>query len=663
MQVSPLPTVLRLADDGWLDPYRETLQQRCRHAAELRRRLVGEHGSLADFAQGHQHYGLHREADGSWVYRDWAPHATALWLVGEWNAWRESPACQAQRVGDGCWELRLPAGTLQHGMLYRLRMQWPEGGGDRLPAWGRRMVQDHQTHAFDAQVWAPEEEYVWRHELPGKAKSDRLLIYEAHPGMALEEAKVGSWSEFREQVLPRIAAAGYTAVQLMAVMEHPYYGSFGYHVANFFAPSSRFGTPEDLKALVDTAHGLGLRVIMDLVHSHAVKNEVEGISRYDGSTWQFFHEGPRGEHMAWDSRCFDYSKPAVLHFLLSNLRYWLEEYRLDGFRFDGVTSMLYLDHGLGAGPSSYADYFGGNVDADAVAYLSLATELMQQLAPQAIAIAEDVSGMVGLGASREEGGCGFHYRLSMGVPDIWFRYAADVRDEDWSMNALWHELSSRRLDERTISYVESHDQALVGGKSFFFQLGDADIYHAMHSGAQNLRVDRAMALHKMARMATLGAAGHGYLNFIGNEFGHPEWVDFPREGNAWSYAKARRQWSLRDSPTLRFHHLADFDQALLHSVHERWAHEAVTLVKADDGDKLLAFQRGHHLYVLNFHPTHSYTDYGLPLPKGSWQLILSTDEARFGGYDRVPLGQMNENTSGWLQLYLPTRVGMIWVKK
>jgi 1,4-alpha-glucan branching enzyme len=545
-------------------------------------------------------------------------------------------------------------------MKYRIRMHWHEGGGDRLPAWGTRVVQDAQSLAFNAEVHAPAQDYTWQHERP--AASAALLIYEAHPGMAQEEAKVGSWAEFAEHVLPRIAAAGYNAVQLMAVMEHPYYGSFGYHVGSFFAPSSRFGTAEDLKLLVDTAHGLGLRVIMDLVHSHAVKNEVEGISRYDGTDWQFFHSGPRGLHLAWDSRCFDYSKPTVLHFLLSNLRYWLEEFRLDGFRFDGVTSMLYLDHGLGTAPSHYADYFGGNVDADALAYLSLATELMQEMVPEALAIAEDVSGMVGLGAAREEGGCGFHYRLAMGVPDIWFRYAADVRDEDWSMNALWHELTNRRQDERTISYVESHDQALVGGKSFFFQLGDADIYEAMHQGAENLRVNRAIALHKMARLCTLGGAAHGYLNFIGNEFGHPEWVDFPREGNSWSYAKARRQWSLRDDPSLRFRHLADFDQAMLKLVNERWPHQLPQLIKADDGDKLLCFQRGDYLYVLNFHPHTSYTGYGLPLQEGSWQLVLSTDEWRFGGAGLMPLGERQTAVNGWLQLYLPARVGMVWRK-
>jgi 1,4-alpha-glucan branching enzyme len=445
----------------------------------------------------------------------------------------------------------------------------------------------------------------------------------------------------------------------MAVQEHPYYGSFGYHVSSFFASSSRFGTPEELKALIDEAHGMGIRVIMDLVHSHAVKNEVEGISRYDGSLYQFFHEGARGNHTAWDSRCFDYARAEVLHFLLSNIRYWLEEFRFDGFRFDGVTSMLYHDHGLGSLFTSYSDYFGGRVDEEAVTYLALANALTHEVSSHALTVAEDVSGMPGLGASPEEGGMGFDYRLSMGVPDTWFKLT-DLRDEDWSMNWLWHELTNHRADERVISYVESHDQALVGGKSFIFTLIDADMYWAMHRGSESLRVDRGMALHKLARLATLGTAGHGYLNFMGNEFGHPEWIDFPREGNGWSCEKARRQWSLRDNESLRFGQLAEFDAAILGLITEEWDDLRPRLVKADDGDKLLAWQRGSLLWVLNFHPTTSFEGYGLRVPPGSYELILSTDDAEFGGFNRLVRPQRFEvDAEGWVRLYLPSRAGLV----
>lgn len=654
-----LPPIASLAEDGWLTPHRPVLLARRQRANAMEQRLTNGR-SLAEFATGHEYYGLHRQTDGSWVYRDWAPNASSLALIGPFSNWKVEPAYTADALNDrGDWELRLPAEALRHEDLYRVHMEWPDGEGARLPAWGRRVKQNPDTHAFDAQVWDPPQGYLWKHTAPAPGA---LLIYEAHAGMAQEEAKVSSWNEFRRITLPRIARSGYNTVQLMAVMEHPYYGSFGYHVGSFFASSSRFGTPEELKALIDEAHGMGLRVIMDLVHSHAVKNEVEGLSRYDGSTYQFFHDGPRGEHVAWDSRCFDYSKPPVLHFLLSNIRYWLDEFRFDGFRFDGVTSMLYTDHGLGKVFSSYDDYFSDRVDEDSITYLTLATQLMREVAPEAVAIAEDVSGMPGLGASPAEGGVGFDYRLAMGVPDIWFKLT-DIRDEDWSMQWLWHELTNRRMDERTVSYVESHDQALVGGKSFIFQLIDADMYVAMHLGSESLRVDRGIALHKMARLATLGLAAHGYLNFMGNEFGHPEWIDFPREGNQWSCDKARRQWSLRDDPKLRFKGLADFDQAMLALIDARWDREVSKLVKADEGDKLLAWMRGELLFVFNFHPSTSFEGYGLRVPEGEYELLLSSDDAAFGGFDRVAqgyvFGSVSSSEAHWLRLYLPSRAALV----
>ena len=655
------PTRGRLTDDGWLSPHFHAINARRERALTAARELT-EGTSLWDWSQGHQWFGLHRGSDGSWTYRDWAPNATGLVLIGDFSGWVEHDKFRARPVNErGEWELRLPAGALVHGQHYRVKMEWADGSGERLPAWGRFMHQDAETLKFTARVWSPPAR-EWQHEAPPPPPFAK--IYEAHPGMALEEARVGTWTEFRDGMLPRIAAAGYNTIQLMAVMEHPYYGSFGYHTGSFFAPSSRFGTPEELKSLVDAAHGLGLRVIMDLVHSHAVKNEIEGISRYDGSLWQFFHDGPRGDHSAWDSRCFNYAKPQVLHFLLSNLRYWLEEFRFDGFRFDGVTSMLYRDHGLGKPFSSYDDYFGGNIDDEAVTYLALANRLIHEAVPGAVTVAEDVSGFPGLGAPVGDGGLGFDYRLAMGLPDCWFKLVKDTRDEDWSMGGLWHELTNHRGEEHAISYVESHDQAMVGGKSFIFEMIDADMYTSMHTGSNSLLVERGVALHKLARLATFAASDDGYLNFMGNEFGHPEWIDFPREGNAWSLAKARRQWSLRDDPSLRFKALGDFDAAMLALAGPDWTKERPSLLKADDGDKVLAFRRGRRVFIFNFHPDRSYTGYGLAVPAGSYRLALSTDEPRFGGWDRVSpaLSYTADEGDGqfWLKTYLPARTGMVF---
>jgi 1,4-alpha-glucan branching enzyme len=483
--------------------------------------------------------------------------------------------------------------------------------------------------------------------------------------MAQEEGKIGSFNEFREKVLPRIVKAGYNTVQFMAIQEHPYYGSFGYHVTNFFAVSSRFGNPDDFKALVDACHKAGISVIMDIIHSHSAKNEVEGLSRFDGTLYQYFHDGPRGEHWLWDSRCFDYGKIEVLHFLLSNCRFWLEEYKVDGFRFDGVTSMLYTHHGLGRAFTSYDDYFDGSVDEYAVAYLALANKTIHEVRPDAITIAEDVSGMPGLAAPPAFGGIGFDFRLAMGVPDHWIKLTKDKSDEEWHMGGLWYELTNRRADEKTVNYAESHDQALVGDQTLIFRMIERDMYTNMSKSMRNLRVDRGLALHKMIRMITLATAGGGYLNFMGNEFGHPEWIDFPREGNGWSYHYARRQWSLRDRTDLVYHYLADFDQALIELAKlTRLLDHMNLLLRLEHCDNhLLGFERANILFLFNFHPANSYTDYPVEATPAAYRLILDTDAIFYGGHGRLAQNQMyftsQENSGRYvIKTYLPARTGL-----
>jgi 1,4-alpha-glucan branching enzyme len=656
-----------LLDDPYLAPYAEIIGRRRDAAARRAAQLAQAPGSLAEFACAHEYYGLHRTADG-WAFREWAPNATAIWLVGDFSEWRTLDAFKLQRLpGRDVWELRLAPSALAHGQLYRLEVAWSGGCGERLPAYARRAVQDPHTLLFAAQVWDPAP-YAWR--VPSFTVPQRVpLIYEAHVGMAQEKDGVGSYVDFRDKVLPRIVRAGYNTVQLMAVTEHPYYGSFGYHVSNFFACSSRFGTPEELKSLVDAAHEAGLAVIMDIVHSHSVKNEREGLSLFDGTPYQYFHNGLRGWHEAWDSRCFDYGKTDVLHFLLSNCRYWLDEFHFDGFRFDGITSMLYLHHGLGVDFKDYSQYFDATVDEDAWIYCNLANRVIHAVRPDAITVAEDVSGMPGIAAPIADSGAGFDYRMAMGVPECWFRLVRDVRDEDWSISYLWHELTNRRADEQTVNYVESHDQALVGGKTLFFQLVDSAIYDSMSRAARNIRADRGVALHKLARLATLASAGHAYLNFMGNEFGHPEWIDFPREGNGFSYHYARRQWALRDNPDLLYWCLAEFDEASVRLVKEAQALEGTVPRRlfVSDREKILVFERGPLVFIFNFHSSQSVSDYSVLVPPGTYKLALSTDEEMFGGHDRIKpdqtfelLPEMRGNERCLVvKVYLPCRTAIV----
>ncbi len=656
-----------VARDRYLEPHEGDLIRRLHRIRETRDRLTGgaAEADFPDFAAGHEYFGLHRDGDG-WVFREWAPNATAIHLIGAMTQWREEAGFALRRVDPaaGVWEIRMPGKALGHKDLYRLRIHWPGGAGDRIPAWARRVIQDPETQIFNAQAWFPPSPYQWKND-NAPLPDDPPLIYESHVGMAQETEKVGSFREYADQILPRIKAAGYNTIQLMAIQEHPYYGSFGYQVSSFFAVSSRYGAPCEFKELVDRAHGMGLRVIMDLIHSHGVSNEVEGLSRFDGAKWQYFHDGPRGHHIAWDSRCFDYGKHQVLHFLLSNCRFWLDEYHVDGFRFDGVTSMLYLDHGLGKAFAGYPDYFNENVDEDALIYLALANRLIHQARPDAITIAEDISGMPTLAMPAEAGGIGFDYRFQMGLPDLWTRQVRDVRDEDWQVGHIWRELNNRRADEKSISYAESHDQALVGDQTLIFRLIGADMYHAMRQDAENPRVERGIALHKMIRLITIATAGDGYLNFMGNEFGHPEWIDFPRRGNNGSYFYARRQWRLVDHPALRYRHLGTFDREMIRLARRRRLLETpwAELLHEHSDEKLLAFRRGELVFVFNFHPHRSYTDHSIAAAPGNFRMVLDTDAKRFGGHGRlaeeVIHSAVADPSGTWrLRLYLPSRTGI-----
>ncbi|MBQ7163619.1 MAG: alpha amylase C-terminal domain-containing protein [Bacteroidales bacterium] len=660
-------TLRIVKDDPWLKPYEQAIAGRYAYALQKEKELCGDK-TLSDMANGYLYFGLHRTGQG-WVFREWAPHATAIALVGDFNQWQESDEYALHSIGNGVWEVKLKPGAMQHGQHYKMLVKWEGGCGERIPAWATRVVQDNQTHVFSAQVWAPEQPYRFGKKRRLRPKDEPLLIYECHIGMATEEQRVGTYDEFRRLVLPRIAADGYNAIQIMAIQEHPYYGSFGYHVSSFFAPSSRFGTPEELKQLIDEAHSLGLSVIMDLVHSHAVKNTVEGLGLLDGSPDLYFHsDTSRREHPAWDSLCFNYQRNEVLHFLLSNCKYWLDEFHFDGFRFDGVTSMIYRSHGLGESFGSYDGYYNLNQDGDAICYLTLANKLIHQVNPRAITIAEEMSGMPGLARPFKDGGIGFDYRLAMGIPDFWIKLIKEQPDEQWKPGAIWWELTNRRADEKTISYAESHDQALVGDKTIIFRLIDADMYWHMNKDDHHAAVERGMALHKIIRLLTASTVNGGYLNFMGNEFGHPEWIDFPREGNGWSYKYARRQWSLTDNRDLKYHELQAFDQAMIHLIRQtgHFLQQPPLQRCLNDGDQILAFQRGNLLFVFNLHPFQSYSDYGILTEPGCYRTVLDSDDPAFGGFNLID-DKVRHFTQedplyphlGWIKLYLPPRTALV----
>lgn len=660
-----------IQEDPWLDPYAYDVQNRFERYKKARKEIEDAEGSLQNFATGHYYFGINFDSKrNGWTYREWAPNAYQLYLIGDFNNW-DRTSHKLERNDKGEWEIFLPYSeykdTFVHGSKIKVNVQANNGSKDRIPAYITRVIQDPLTYDFSGQLWFPNEQFEWTDNTFDPAENfQQPIIYECHVGMAQEYEGVGTYREFADKILPRIKEGGYNAIQLMAVMEHPYYGSFGYHVSNFFAPSSRFGTPEDLKYLVNKAHNLGITAIMDIVHSHAVKNLAEGLNEFDGSDHQYFHSGGKGYHEGWDSKLFNYGKWEVKKFLLSNVRYWLEEFHFDGYRFDGVTSMLYFHHGH-TSFDHYDKYFKEGVDWDAVTYLQLANDLIHEFKKNSISMAEDVSGMPGLCRKPQEGGCGFDFRLGMGIPDYWIKILKHKPDEEWDIHEMWGVLSNRRYKEKTIAYAESHDQAMVGDKTIAFWLMDKEMYYHMKVEDQHFVIDRGIALHKMLRLITISLGGEGYLTFIGNEFGHPEWVDFPREGNNWSHHYARRQWSLVDNKDLKYQYLNNWDRAMINIIKQNkvLASPGARQIHMDGNNKVMIFERSNLIFIFNFSTSNSIFGYKFWVSeKGYYSIILNSDKKEFGGFDRIDESidyPTDENQQ--VSIYLTNRTALVMKKK
>ncbi len=670
--MSNIPILPIIKEDSWLEPVSQEIYKRYERYLKRKKTIESDYGSLTAFASAYQNMGFHLNNDHSLLtYREWAPAAKGLFLIGDFNDW-EYFTHPLEKKENGIWEIKLRLSDypkLIHKSKLKVVVQSDSGTEAKIPAYISRVVQDEKTKDFSGQLWFASP-FPWKHKKPKVKSKEALLIYETHIGMAQEKGGVGTYTQFEKEILPYIKDTGYNAIQIMAIAEHPYYGSFGYHVSNFFAPSSRFGSPEELKSLIDTAHGLGLQVIMDIVHSHTVKNTLEGLNNFDGSGEQYFHAGERGDHELWDSKLFNYGKTEVLQFLLSNLQYWLKEYKVDGFRFDGVTSMMFFHHGMGIDFGDRDMYFTQGVEFDAITYLQLANDLCHTINPNAVTIAEDVSGMPGLCHSITDGGLGFDYRLGMGIPDNWIKILKEQQDEEWNMSLLYQTLTDRNWNIKTIAYAESHDQALVGDKTIAFRLMDQDMYFKMGKNSESDIVDRGINIHNIIRFFTISLGGEAYLNFMGNEFGHPEWIDFPREGNNWSYHYARRQWSLIKNPSLKYEFMYTFEKAMLEFVKKEQLLSAYAprQLWIDEAHNFIAFERANLLFCFNFHPTQSIFDYEIQAPLiGEYKLVFNTDALYFGGFDRIhgnnPHYAKYKDDLPRIKIYSPNRSAQVYRRK
>ncbi|CAF0754152.1 unnamed protein product [Didymodactylos carnosus] len=677
VKVPQLDNLLKL--DPYLAPYQREIKRRYHVFETMLKTLDAEEGGLEQFTLGYTHFGIHVDCTNNDIkVKEWVPAARAVFIRGDFNGWQEKQY-PLRRNEFGVWEITIPAlsdgsTAIKHNSAIKLLVETHDGRLlDRLCPWSRYVFRAPEANTYHGVFYNPPADQIYKFKHAQPKKKERLKIYEAHIGISSWEGKIATYDNFRQNVIPRIVKQGYNTIQLMAVMEHAYYASFGYQVTSFFAASSRFGTPEELKALIDEAHKHDLTVLLDLVHSHACKNTADGLNQFDGTNGCYFHDNERGFHNLWDSRCFNYSAREVQRFLLSNIRFWLEEYKFDGFRFDGVSSMLYHTHGIGhAFSGTYDEYFGLVTDTESFNYLQLANHISHTMFPESITIAEEVSGMPTLCRPIAEGGGGFDYRLAMAIPDVWIKLLKETKDENWHVGNITWTLINRRWSEKSIAYSESHDQALVGDKTIAHWLMDTEIYSNMTVFAPRTPVvERGLALHKLIRLLTYGLGGEGWLNFEGNEFGHPEWLDFPREGNNNSYHYARRLFYLPDDETLRYKYLNAWDRAM-NDAEEKYQWLSATnthLSRRHEDDKVVVFERGKHglLWIFNFHSSKSFADYKVGTNRcGKYKIVLNSDSKNFDGLNRVDNNQsyFTQDTK-WdgrrysLQVYIPSRVALV----
>ena len=665
--------------DPYLKNFEWCIKRRNEHFKNLLHQIESNEKSLENFSNSYKNMGLHVLPNGDIKYREYAPGARGIALFGEFNNWNRDQYW-AKRDQYGFWDLIIPnedgKPRIKHKSKVKCNVVLSNGQwADRNPIWIEYLYQNTQSLIFDGVFWNPEKKYEWKYPKKHLPRPKSLRIYEAHVGMSSFYPKATTYKDFTENILPRIKRLGYTAVQLMAIMHHANYASFGYHVNNFFAISSLFGTPEDLMELIDKAHEMGLFMIMDIVHSHASSNVDDGFNNWDGTDYLYFHGGKMGHHSLWDSRLFNYSSYETLRFLLSNCAYYSEKFRFDGFRFDGVTSILYRNHGIKYSFSGdYNEYFSNNFDEDGGVYLMLANKLLHQINPEVITIAEDVSGMPGLCLTVEQGGFGFDYRLNMSVSDKWIQLLKEYKDENWNMGNLVFTLTNRRYNEKHIGYCESHDQSIVGDKTIAMWLFDKEMYWNMSCNSpETIIISRGMSLHKLIRMITFALGGEGYLCFMGNEFGHPEWVDFPRPGNGFSYSHCRRRWDLCDNKNLRYKYLYNWDVAMnkLDDVFNFISSPFQYVSLKHEDDKIIVFEKGDLLFVFNFHPYKSYENYKIGTKWGTkHKIVLDSDEFRFFGKGRLEYGHGNffpiinqgwNNRPNQFNLYIPSRTCMVLI--
>ena len=574
--------------------------------------------------RAYEKLGAHqREVDGQLGvhFAVWAPNADKVSVIGDFNGW--NPASHPMRsLGvSGIWEIFVP--NVGDGERYKYEIRSREGAHlQKADPYGVFFESDASGAAI---VWNLDR-YTWRDKawLDERTRSngwlDRpLSVYELHLGSWKRVPERGggplTYREMAEQIVPYVKDLGYTHIELMPVLEHPFAGSWGYQVTGFFAPTSRFGPPEDFKAFVDECHVNGIAVILDWVPGHFPK-DAHGLARFDG-TALYEHEDPRqGEHRDWGTLIFNYGRHEVRAFLLSSALFWLEEYHIDGLRVDAVASMLYLDYSREDGdwlPNQY----GGRENLEAMEFLRQLNVQTHAHYPGTITVAEESTAWPGVTRPVHLGGLGFTYKWNMGWMHDMLQYASkDPIYRRWSHNDLTFSLLYAFTENFVLPF--SHDE-VVHGKRAMLDKMPGDIWQ------------------KRATLRALYGYMYGHpgkkLMFMGCEFG--QWREWGHvESLDWhllQYAEHRgiQHWvrdlnrTLKEQPAL---HQVDFD------------HTGFEWIDCSDfeGSVVSFIRRAHHssdfvLVAVNFTPVVRH-DYVIGVPEaGRYVELLNSDGEIYGG--------------------------------
>ncbi|MCG7417310.1 MULTISPECIES: 1,4-alpha-glucan branching protein GlgB [Microbacterium] len=583
-----------------------------------------------------------RELDGSTgtAFTVWAPDARAVRVIGDFNGWDGSGSAMRSMGGSGVWELFLPG--VDVGARYKFEIL------TRAGAWIQKadpMARLAETPPATASV-VTESDYhwgddAWVDERSRTAPIDRpMSIYELHlgswrPGLSYRDAA--------DEIIEYVTAQGFTHVEFLPLAEHPFGGSWGYQVSGYYAPTSRFGDPDDLRYLIDRLHQAGIGVIMDWVPGHFPKDDF-ALARFDGEALYEHPDPRRGEHKDWGTLIFDYGRNEVRNFLVANALYWFEEFHVDGLRVDAVASMLYLDYSRNEGEWA-PNQFGGRENLEAIRFLQEVNATAYKRYPGIAMIAEESTSFPGVTAPTAHAGLGFGFKWNMGWMNDSLQYIG--RDP---MFRSHHE------GELSFSFVYAFSE------NFILPISHDEVVHGKGSLFGRMPGDHWQKLANMrAFLAYMWGHPGKQLLFMGQEFG---------QMSEWSESRGLDWWMLDQPSHAQLHSFVAELNRVYREHAPLWSrdHDGAAFSRLGApawNPNVLAFaRRDHHgntiAVVCNFSGV-PLGDFPLDLPEaGTWTEVLNSDAAAFGGSGQGNLGSVTTDARGSAVLTVPP-LGVLWL--